>query len=171
MEEEVLPWILSYEDLQSLVAVPSRTLPEKKGFPWADLKISHLEKSLVSSIQSLYQDVTTGHSRDESCLADFFTSLAASQVFQDLWAGESRGPFLLPAPFARNLLTLEEIQHGFGAPTGRKPFESALTLTDGVDFRCPISVPPIRQLPHMLEVLPLVCISYCFQFSSEVHCK
>lgn len=162
-EEEVIPCEIygKYADLQRLVlAIAPKTVPEKKGFPWTDLNINWLDKSLISNMERLYQDVVIGAASDhDTRLADFFSSLAASPVFQDLWAGERRGPFLLPVPFVRNLLTLDQIQHGLGASTGRKPCESALTLTDGVDFRCPISLPPIRQMSHMLEVLLLACTS------------
>lgn len=159
-EDEVLPCQIhrAYEDLQRLVAAPKIGVPERRPrFPWAEFKVSSLKQSLTHSIEMLYQDLVIGP-LSETCLRDFFLSLAASHVFQDLWAGERRGPFLVPVPFVRKLLTLDEIQHGLSVPTGRKPCESALTLTDGVEFRCPISLPPIQSMPQMLQVLPLTCI-------------
>ena len=141
-----------------LLKVPGQWL-EKNGqesqFPWRDFEIRELDESLRPIIESLYKEVFTNIPMrpNQSCLEFFFTSLAASKVFQMLWAGENRGPFVLPAPFVKDLLTLDDVLHGLGAPSLRKPCESALTLTDGVDFRCPISLPRIQSLSELLEVL------------------
>ena len=139
-----------------LLKVPHRPLVRNKGpFPWTDLDIRKIDESLRCSIEQLYADVQNelpSHP-GQRCLSEFFTSLAASTEFQMLWAGERRGPFVLPTHFVKNLLTLDDILHGLSAPSVRKPCESALTLTDGADFRCPISLPPIRHMAELLDVL------------------
>lgn len=162
-DEEVLPCHVD-EDYEKLVEIqrllgpvrPSRSLPTKGPFPWSEFNINSSSETFISNMERLYEDVVVGLHPDEACLDAFFSSLAASSVFRDLWAGERRGPCLLPVPFVRNLLTLDDIQHGLSAQSGRKPCECALTLTDGRDFRCPISLPPICKMSSMLEILHLV---------------
>lgn len=84
-------------------------------------------------------------------------ALARSEAFLGLWAGRSRGPFVLPASgLVRGALSLRDIVQGLATSTGPgrcKPCESALTLTDGGDFRCPISIPPIKTEEELREVL------------------
>ena len=158
---------LSEEEVLSCDLGPPRVFPWSRllarpvcvgqycgAFPWADLNIRQVHESLIPSIARLYADVgwqAHGRAPDER---SFFAALASSKEFQRLWAGDSRGPFVLPMPSVKDLLTLDDVLHGLSASSAsRKPCESALTLTDGADFRCPISLPPIRSKQDLLQVL------------------
>eukprot|EP00933_Yihiella_yeosuensis_P037229 TRINITY_DN31103_c0_g1_i1.p1 TRINITY_DN31103_c0_g1~~TRINITY_DN31103_c0_g1_i1.p1 ORF type:complete len:703 (-),score=101.71 TRINITY_DN31103_c0_g1_i1:134-2158(-) len=88
----------------------------------------------------------------------YFSTLASSGAFRELWAGTQRGPFLLPSTdLIKGSLSLSDVLHGLSMrPTNglqRKPCEMALTLTDGDDFRCPIGLPPISNVHELLQVL------------------
>ncbi|CAE8652672.1 unnamed protein product [Polarella glacialis] len=91
----------------------------------------------------------------------YFSTLASSGEFRELWAGlhGPRGPFVLPScDLVRNALSLHDVVHGLAAPVDprhkrRKPCETALTLTDGGDFRCPVGLPPVRTVEELLQVL------------------
>ena len=155
-EEEVLPCDLGPPRAlpwSRLLARPTSVDHYAGAFPWTDLNIRKVDESLIPSIERLYADVGwQAHGR----LPDvhFFGALASSKEFQRLWAGDSRGPFILPMPCVKDLLTLDDVLHGLSASSAtRKPCESALTLTDGADFRCPISLPPIRSKQDLLQVL------------------
>ncbi|CAK0865853.1 unnamed protein product, partial [Prorocentrum cordatum] len=84
-------------------------------------------------------------------------ALASSRSFARFWVGPERGPFLLPAlRCVKQSLPLEDVVSGLAEaarPGRRKHYESALTLTDGLDFRCPVALPPIGTLAQLMEVL------------------
>lgn len=134
------------------------------------LCIRSVAKELRQRLEQLWADVLPTLSQmpmapcDGSTYELFFASLAASQSFRDLWAGPNRGPFVLPRHgFVKQALSLRDVVHGLSMPLSRgrrKPCETALTLTDGRDFRCPISLPPIATVGELLQVLEYGTVFY-----------
>ena len=143
---------------------------------WSDLSVSHVEGFTKSRTQKLWDEVLP-HIRphQSTCptpvrLEEFFNALAASSSFQQCWASQQRGPLILPVPFIIDLLSLPDVLHGLAASpsTSCKSCESALTLTDGQDFRCPISLPPVRTMEELLEILQFGTI---FLNTASLHWK
>eukprot|EP00928_Gymnodinium_smaydae_P087077 TRINITY_DN71413_c0_g1_i1.p1 TRINITY_DN71413_c0_g1~~TRINITY_DN71413_c0_g1_i1.p1 ORF type:complete len:624 (-),score=44.80 TRINITY_DN71413_c0_g1_i1:10-1788(-) len=120
--------------------------------------IRALSSTLLPRLRCLWGEVSaavdTGRQLDVSAL---LRSLAESRSFRELWAGQDRGPFLLPAVDSiRGILTFDDIVKGLAATAsaGRGvPCEAALTLTDGGAFRCPLSLPPIQTASEFQAVL------------------
>ena len=101
-EEEVIPCEIygKYADLQRLVlAIAPKSVPEKKGFLWTDLNINWLDKSLISNIEKLYQDVVIGAASDhDTRLADFSHLSQPAQCFK-IYGLEKEGvPFSYQCP-------------------------------------------------------------------------
>ena len=123
---------------------------------WTSLNVRAVETLTKRRTEQLWHEVLpciSEHGLDPmpAQLQDFFTALASSSSFRQCWTGQTRTPFILPAPFVEGLLSLSDILEGLAAPC--RTCEAALTLTDGGDFRCPISLPPIDSLDDLLEVL------------------
>ena len=109
---------------------------------WTSLKVRVVEMLTKARTEQLWQEVLpciSEHGQDplSAQMEDFFTALASSSSFRRCWTGQTRTPFILPAPFVEGLLSLTDIVEGLSAPC--RTCEAALTLTDGGDFRCPIS--------------------------------
>uniref|UniRef100_A0A7S4V6J5 Bifunctional lysine-specific demethylase and histidyl-hydroxylase n=1 Tax=Alexandrium monilatum TaxID=311494 RepID=A0A7S4V6J5_9DINO len=86
-----------------------------------------------------------------------FGAIVGSKSFKRFWVGPDRAPFVLPSlPSVRGALSLKDVVRGLAAAVGngrRKPCETALTLTDGAEFRCPVGLPPVRTAAELREVL------------------
>lgn len=123
---------------------------------WTSLNVRVVEMLTKARTEQLWQEVLpciSEHGQDplSAQMEDFFTALASSSSFRRCWTGQTRTPFILPGSFVEGLLSLTDIVEGLSAPC--RTCEAALTLTDGGDFRCPISLPPIDSLDDLLEVL------------------
>ena len=136
-------------------------LPRGHNFKWSSLHVRALEEFTRSRIEHVWDDVLPQVLGTDPCrsmpaqLENFFATLAASRSFQQCWTGQKRRPCVLPAPLFAGLLSSKDVLHGLAMPpsASRGTCESALTLTDGYDFQCPISLPPIRTLEQFQEVL------------------
>ena len=105
-------------------------------------------------------------------MTDYIIDTLLRRDFASFWVGDHRAPFLLPGSASvRAALSLQDVVHGLSAPVGcgrRKPCETALTLTDGADFRCPIGLPRIGAVRELMEVLEYGTV---FMNTASLHWK